>query len=279
MDSATDPAATGSYLLNPTKDELGSLLRSTPAGAEVVIAYYTGHGHVDGLHYLITRDSSVRAPDFITGSATATRELPSLLAVRDPDSGRRSSPQPYLLIIVDTCFSGAGAIQITRDELSEVVDPDRTWVLVSARPTEYAQQGAFPAALRQALAESTAGRTQPVCPPRRPGRIDQQSAARRGSGSAPTRRPAASRSRPRSSPTPTTSRCRPGSPSPTNRTGCPGCAAPPGPPPATTSPAVTAAPRRCARSPAGSATRTGAPWQSSPAVPARANQPCSPCPP
>ena len=100
------PAAAGGYLLNPTKDELSNRFRSTPADAEVVIAYYTGHGHVDGLHYLVARNSSVRAPDFITGSAIPTRELPSLLAVRDPNSGRRSSPQPYLLIIVDTCFSG-----------------------------------------------------------------------------------------------------------------------------------------------------------------------------
>src|SRR5262245_47543524 len=44
------PATTASYLLNPTKDELGSFFRSTPADAEVVVAYYTGHGHVDGLH-------------------------------------------------------------------------------------------------------------------------------------------------------------------------------------------------------------------------------------
>ena len=154
------PAGAASYELNPTRDALRALLSSTPVDAEVVIAYYTGHGHIDGLHYLVARDSTVRAPLFITGSAIATRELPSLLAVRDPNSGRRSSPQPYLLIIIDTCFSGAAAIQIARDALSEVVDPDRTWVLVSARPTEYAQQGAFPAALRQALADSTAGRTQ-----------------------------------------------------------------------------------------------------------------------
>jgi WD40 repeat protein len=159
------PAKTASYLLNPTKDELGNLFHSTPADAEVVIAYYTGHGHVDGLHYLVTRDSTVRAPEFITSSAIPTRELPSLLAVRDPNSGRWSRPQPYLLIIVDTCFSGAGANQITRDQLSEVVDPDRTWVLVSARPTEYAQQGAFPAALRRALTDSTAGQTQPYVHP------------------------------------------------------------------------------------------------------------------
>jgi WD40 repeat protein len=158
-------AKTASYLLNPSKDELGSFFRSTPADAEVVLAYYTGHGHVDGLHYLVARNSSVGAPDFITGSAIPTRELPSLLAVRDRDSGRPNSPQPYLLIIVDTCFSGAGAIQITRDQLAEVVDPDRTWVLASARPAEYARQGAFPAALRLALADSTAGRTQPYVDP------------------------------------------------------------------------------------------------------------------
>ena len=73
---------------------------------------------------------------------------------------------------MDTCFSGAGAIQITRDQLAEVVDPDRTWVLVSARPAEYAQQGAFPAALRRALADSTAA-DPAVCRPQRPGRFDQ----------------------------------------------------------------------------------------------------------
>ena len=165
MDSVTVRRRPPATCLTRRRMSSATSFSSTPADAEIVIAYYTGHGHVDGLHYLVARDSTRRAPGFITSSAIPTRELPSLLAVRDPNSGRRSSPQPYLLIIVDACFSGTGAIQITRDELSDVVDPDRTWVLVSARPTEYAQQGAFPAALRRALADSTVGRTQPYVHP------------------------------------------------------------------------------------------------------------------
>jgi WD40 repeat protein len=148
------------YSLNPTDKELVRLLRSSPVDADVVIAYYTGHGHVDRLHYLVTRNSTLLAPEFIDGSAIPTRELPSLLAIRDPNTGRQRDPQPYRLIIIDTCFSGSAAVQIARDEMNEVIDPDRTWVIVSARAVQYAQQGAFPRALQQALAEPTAGRTQ-----------------------------------------------------------------------------------------------------------------------
>ena len=148
------------YSLNPTKEELVRLLRSSPVDADVVIAYYTGHGHVDGLHYLVTRNSTLLAPEFIDGSGIRTRDLPFFLATRDLNTGRQRDPQPYRLIIIDTCFSGSAALQITRDEMNEITDPDRTWVIVSARAVQYAQQGAFTTALQQALAEATAGRTQ-----------------------------------------------------------------------------------------------------------------------
>lgn len=150
------PVGRNSYARDPTTGELTRLLTSTPPDADVVVAYYAGHGHVDGLHYLVARNSTRKAPKYIYGSALETRTLPRLLEMREP-SGDRRKPQPHVLIIVDTCFAGAAAPEIVGDALREFADPKRTWVIVSARRVDYAQQAAFPAALREALAVSTAG--------------------------------------------------------------------------------------------------------------------------
>ena len=154
-------------VLNPTRRTLTTLLKSTPPDADVVIAYYTGHGHsdprFDRLHNLIAKDSTPLAPRYLVDSALPTRDLPRLLAIREP-SGIGLKPQPYLLIIIDTCYAGAGAEEILSDAKSTVVDADRTWIIVSANRVGRAQQSAFPKALREALAETGAGNSQPYLP-------------------------------------------------------------------------------------------------------------------
>lgn len=147
------------YTPNPAKRALERLLGSLPQDADVVIAYYTGHGYFDGLHYLVTKNSTVIRPPYIDQSAVETRRLPQLLRVRD-QAGANLEPQPHLLIMIDTCFAGAAAREIALDALSNVVDPERTWVMVSARDVQWARQRAFAEGLKRALAESTAGRKQ-----------------------------------------------------------------------------------------------------------------------
>lgn len=149
------PVGKPRYLLNPNKQGLIKRLLSVPTDADIVIACYTGHGHFDELHYLITKDSTQQAPEYLVNSAIETRLLPKLLSKRD-QTGRKLDPQPHLLIIVDTCYAGAAAEDITKDAIGEVVDPGHTWVIASSRKADYAQQGLFAAVFRQALSESTA---------------------------------------------------------------------------------------------------------------------------
>jgi WD40 repeat protein len=151
---------------NPTRAALHAAmsdwLTSQERSAEdVVVVYYSGHGLTrGGRHYLLTRDYSERNP---AGTALATEELVWMLG--------EDSPVRDLLVMVDTCYAGSGALDMGRvaAEVSGLRAPATVpgagwWFLTAARPTDEAAQGAFAAALTQAIGHPRAGALPPYVP-------------------------------------------------------------------------------------------------------------------
>ncbi|PWG14224.1 hypothetical protein DF268_06640 [Streptomyces sp. V2] len=118
--------------------------------------YFSGHGDrgpVDERHYLLCRDSR---PGRLKGTALAADDLVGLVT---------ETGLPRLLLIVDTCYAGQGAVDAVRALAAQLVaardaDP-RTLtafsVIAAARPLELAEDGAFARALRTALDDPTLG--------------------------------------------------------------------------------------------------------------------------
>ncbi|MFM9441215.1 caspase family protein [Streptomyces acidiscabies] len=118
--------------------------------------YFSGHGDrgpADERHYLLCRDSR---PGLLKGTALAADDLVGLVT---------ETGLPRLLLIVDTCYAGQGAVDAVRALAAQLVaardaDP-RTLtafsVIAAARPLELAEDGAFARALRTALDDPTLG--------------------------------------------------------------------------------------------------------------------------
>ncbi|MFD8339019.1 caspase family protein [Streptomyces malaysiensis subsp. malaysiensis] len=121
---------------------------------DVVVVYFAGHGSVDerDRHYLLCWDS--RDEDLAT-TALATEDLVRILC--------RGNLR-HLLLILDTCAGSAGGAEASAVALRTIAyrnahaDSTGLWFLASARRKDIAEDGAFVAALGEAV-ETTTGRT------------------------------------------------------------------------------------------------------------------------
>lgn len=167
--------------------------RDESIGDDLLVVYFAGHGVVDDRHYLMCWDTD---PDDPAGTALPTEELVRVLV----NGGVR-----HLLLIIDTCYGGAGAAeagQIALRRVAKALSGDQwtnLWFLTSARSQEPAYDKAFAKALPAALTAVTG----------RSGQRQEAAAARHRPGDpAPGRGPRSgpvSRSRSRSRGIPCTS--------------------------------------------------------------------------
>jgi WD40 repeat protein len=145
------------YRLDPDRSSLDAAVRRAAVAAPVVVMYYTGHGAQleGGAYYLVSKRSD---PATLSRSALAARDLLELFTPRDEHAGKLAE-QPTVLVILDCCYSGSAAMSMLFDALSGLGNPD-IWVIASAGPLEYAQQGVFAKAFCDALQRPTIGPSQ-----------------------------------------------------------------------------------------------------------------------
>jgi WD40 repeat protein len=145
------------YLLDPARVNLRAAVRTAAEAAPVVVVYYTGHGAEleGGTYYLVGKTSR---PTDLSDSAVAARDLLELLIRRD-EHGRPLTDQPTVLVILDCCFSGSAGMTMLREALDKIGNPN-TWVITSAGPVEYAEQGVFAQAFREVLQRPRTGPSQ-----------------------------------------------------------------------------------------------------------------------
>ena len=147
------------YRVNPKMKSLQADVEKAAAAAPVVVVYYTGHGAQPsgGTYYLVSQQSQ---PAALRATALAARDLLELLTLHD-DMGDAlpDDQQPTVLIILDCRFSGAAGMAVIEDMLRGIGNPS-TWVISSASPLEYAQQGLFARAFCDALRRPTTGPSQ-----------------------------------------------------------------------------------------------------------------------
>jgi hypothetical protein len=147
---SSKPTGAHKYLLNPSLQQLREAVRAAAGSGPVVLVYYTGHGlkREEDPYYLITTETR---PDRLEDTALEARQLLRLVSRRDAHGDvLPDDEQPQVLIILDCCFSGAGGLESLRDSLEGMGNP-KVWWLASASSLEYAQQGRFAEALKQAL--------------------------------------------------------------------------------------------------------------------------------
>ncbi|MFF0162352.1 caspase family protein [Streptomyces sp. NPDC005263] len=153
---------------SPSSGRLRELLSNWLASSErtssdVLVFYYSGHGStgLDRRHYLLARDSK---PYNLVGTAVATEDLVRMFA---------GSPVRHALIILDTCYAGAGAEDlvaamrsISGTRYAQESSGSGLWYIAATRPKEEAVQHAFAQALAQAVADPRNGRVhQPYLDP------------------------------------------------------------------------------------------------------------------
>jgi WD40 repeat protein len=158
-DLGYQPAGADRYLLDPSLQRLRQAVRAAAGAAPVVIVYYTGHGMKPdrSLYYLVT---AAARPDDLEGTALEARQLLGLVWRRDAHGNELpDEEQPQVLVILDCCFAGAGGMETLKDLLQGIGNP-KVWVLATASSVEWAQQGRFAAALKQALLDPEAGPSQ-----------------------------------------------------------------------------------------------------------------------
>jgi WD40 repeat protein len=152
------------YLLNPSLQRLEEAVRTTAESAPVMVLYYTGHGLQPDRspYYLLT---AAARPNRLGDTALEARRLPDLVMRRDAHGNVASDDeQPQVLVILDCCFSGAGGSEALKESLQAIGNPN-VWVIASTSSVDYAQQGLFAAALRQALLDPDAGHSQQLLSP------------------------------------------------------------------------------------------------------------------
>ncbi len=146
------------YLLDPERDTLRGAVRRAAAAAPAVVVYYTGHGAdlPRGTFYLVGRESGPGA--LLSDSALAARDLLELTVALD-GNGEPLASQPAVLVILDCCYAGAAGMAMIRDALNGAGN-DRTWVIATAGPVQYAVAGQFARALRGVLEQPLSGPSQ-----------------------------------------------------------------------------------------------------------------------
>jgi hypothetical protein len=155
------PAGADRYLLNPSLQQLRQAVRAAAGSAPVVVVYYIGHGMKPDRspYYLVT---AAARPDDLEGTALEARQLLGLVWRRDAHGNELpDQEQPQVLVILDCCFAGAGGIEALKESLQGIGSP-KVWVLASASSLEWAQQGRFAAALKEALLDPDVGASQPA---------------------------------------------------------------------------------------------------------------------
>ncbi|MHA5047761.1 caspase family protein [Streptomyces sp. SD15] len=119
---------------------------------DTVVVYYSGHGtNANSRHYLVCEESARERP---TATALATEDLVRILAER---GARR------LLLLIDTCWAGAGAGQAARSAAMEMAQrleiyADRQLVAFSVISAARDYQRAYDCAFSEALAETVHGK-------------------------------------------------------------------------------------------------------------------------
>ena len=153
----TTVARSPGYRLDPAPASLRNAVREAAGAAPVVVVYYTGHGAEleRGTYYLVSKKSE---PADLDESALAARDLLALLTLRD-EHGELLAYQPTVLVILDCCYSGSAGMTMLEEALRGIGNPN-TWVIASAGPLEYAQEGLFAKAFRDALQRPTSGPSQ-----------------------------------------------------------------------------------------------------------------------
>ena len=121
----------------------------------VLVLYYTGHGDrsPDDRHYVLCRDSRHGR---LKGTALAAEDIVGIVT----ETGLRR-----LLLILDTCYAGQGAVDAVRElarSLTATREADQHKltsfsVIAAARPLEEAADGAFAEAFRDAVDDPTLG--------------------------------------------------------------------------------------------------------------------------
>ena len=134
-------------LTDPRTEELRRALDtwvgSDVRGDDALILYYTGHGERDSTrHYLLCADT---VPGRLAGTALATEDVIRILT----EEGVRR-----LLLIVDTCYSGQGAVDaLGLLNLRKDYDGLLAFAVIAAsRSRETASEGAFAQAFKEVLA-------------------------------------------------------------------------------------------------------------------------------
>jgi hypothetical protein len=144
--------------IDPTAAEFTAGLGQWLSGMtreDVLVIYYSGHGErVTGQHYLLTRDS--RPGTGITWSAFAVGQLGHMLSEASAE---------YVLVFVDACYSGQGALDLSVALRSAEPErpgsrPLRVWCVTATRARQEAREGAFATALAGAIPRVHAGATQ-----------------------------------------------------------------------------------------------------------------------
>jgi WD40 repeat protein len=151
--------ATGTGLgVDPTAAEFTAGLGQWLSGMtreDVLVIYYSGHGErVTGQYYLLTRDS--RPGTGITWSAFPVGQLGHMLSEASAE---------YVLVFVDACYAGQGALDLSVALRSAEPErpgsrPLRVWCVTATRARQEAREGAFVAALADAIPRVHAGATQ-----------------------------------------------------------------------------------------------------------------------
>ena len=144
------------YLLDPELAELRKAIRAAAEAAPVAVIYYTGHGVMPDRNpfYLLTVGSQ---EDRLEDTALEARQFLTLVQRREGDC--LAEEQPEVLVILDCCYSGVGAMEALKSALEGIGNP-RTWIIASSGPLDWAQQGRFAAALSDALRKPTTGISQ-----------------------------------------------------------------------------------------------------------------------
>ncbi|MFE2580361.1 caspase family protein [Streptomyces sp. NPDC059378] len=138
---------------DPGKDLVGRIedwvLETDLGPRDAVVVYFAGHGvkAADRRHYLLCADS--RPGRYTTALASEDLCRPLM-----------TSPVGHLLVVLDTCYAGAGTEDIAR-LAAELASSQRgtagRWMMAAARGKERARENAFVDALAHVLEQPRAG--------------------------------------------------------------------------------------------------------------------------